>query len=297
MNSIRKLLAGATLAVVAASVLAGCSTSSGSSGAAPSAAGGIAVPAKVKQAGTVDIAVYLAYPPYSYVDSSGRQVGFELDMARAVARKLGVTPQFHSIEFPALIPSIANRRYDWALGTMFDLPERRNIVDFLDWARADMFVQVHAGNPDKIDPANLCGVSFGHVQGSAQVQVVEAIAAECAKSGKPAPTQMLFQDVGTQLQALRNHRFQADLQDPAAGAQTERQTNGALVLLPDRVPNVPVLPSGWVFAKGNTEMEKAVVQAVGSLIADGTWQKLMNDNGMTKVAIVPPTINTKPPAF
>ncbi|MYW96177.1 transporter substrate-binding domain-containing protein [Amycolatopsis rubida] len=259
---------------------------------AQAAAQGVEVPAAVAKAGVVNVAAYLAYPPYRYIDGSGKPTGFELEMAKAVAKKMGVRIEFHSIEFPALIPSIANRRYDWAVGMMNDTEARRKVVDVLDWARADMVVQVQAGNPHQVNPAGLCGVNFGHVQGSAQVQAFDKLVADCAKQGKPAPTQILFQDVGTQLQALRNNRFAAALQDPAAGAQTEKQTSGALVLLPGRVPAITPTPAGWVFAKGNTGLQKAVVQAIGSLIKDGTWQKIMRDNGVSEFSIVPPTLNT-----
>jgi polar amino acid transport system substrate-binding protein len=148
-----------------------------------------------------------------------------------------------------------------------------------------------------VNPADLCGVAFGHVQGSAQVQSFDKLAADCAKRGKPAPTQRLFQDVGTQLQALRNNRFEAALQDPAAGAQTAKQTNGAIVMLPGKIPTDTPRPAGWVFAKGNTALEKAVTKAIDSLIQDGSWQKILKDNGIAGSAIVPPTLNTATPAL
>jgi polar amino acid transport system substrate-binding protein len=304
-RALRKSVIALAVSAFLATGLVACGSPGGASApaAAPrqaastAAAKGVEVPHGIRKAGVVNVAVYLAYPPYSYTDSSGRPAGLELEMARAVAQKMGVSVRFHSIEFPAMIPAISNGRYDWALGTISDLKERRKVVDIMDWSHDAMFVQVKAGNPHNVDPSDLCGVRFGHVQGSAQIQAFESIAAQCAKDGKSAPTQVLFQDVGTQLQALRNDRFAADLQDPAAGAQTERQTNDALIMLPGNVPTLAADPAGWVFAKGNQGLEKAVLQSIDALIKDGTWQKLMADNGMSDVAIVPPTLNTVVPNY
>ncbi|MDQ0103005.1 hypothetical protein J2T10_002662 [Paenarthrobacter nicotinovorans] len=38
-------------------------------------------------------------------------------------------------------------------------------------------------------------------------------------------------------------------------------------------------------------------QAIGSLIQDGTWTKVLKENNFEEFAIVPPTLNTKPLAF
>jgi polar amino acid transport system substrate-binding protein len=294
----RRAVLAASAALTLALGLAGCGAAS-TDGAAPVAPAiavdpAIDVPEDVRRDG-LDVAAYLEYPPYSYVGEDGEQAGFELEMARAVAAKMGVEVRFHPVEFTAIITGMANGRYDWSLGTMNDTAERREIVDFLDWSRNQMMVQVRAGNPHGVDPNDLCGVAFGHVDGSANAQAVDDLAAACAAAGKPAPTQMLFQDVGSQLQALRNDRFAADLQDPAAGATTTRETNGDLVMIEQQVPGLPVADAGWVFPKGSTALEHAVLQSIDSLIADGTWGRIMDENGMSASAILPPTLNQQRP--
>lgn len=284
--------------VVASATLSGCAGDGGSTPTPQAqAAEGIAVPAAIKQAGVVNVAGYMAFPPYRYLDATGKPAGFEIDLAKAVAEKMGVRIEFHSVEFPALIPAIANGRYDWSLGTLGDTAERRKVVDILDWALPAYVLQVQGGNPHGIQPAGLCGVTFGHLQGSAQVAAFEQIAADCAKRGEPAPQQILFQDPGTQMQALQNDRFEAALQNPPVAALTERETKGALMVLQGKVPTISVDPAGWVFAKGNTELERAVSQAIGSLITDGRWTKVLKDNDFEDFAIVPPTLNTKPISF
>lgn len=295
MKYIRTLTA---LAVLASATLTGCGSDAGSKPITTAqAAAGIAVPETIKQAGVVNVAGYMAFPPYRYLDAAGKPAGFEIELAKAVAAKMGVEIEFHSVEFPALIPAIANGRYDWSLGTLGDTEERRKVVDILDWALPAYVLQVRGGNPHGIEPSRLCGVSFGHLQGSAQVAAFEQIAADCSKRGEPAPEQILFQDPGTQMQALQNDRFEAALQNPPVAALTERETKGALMVLSGKVSTISVDPAGWVFAKGNTELERAVSQAIGSLIQDGTWTKVLKENNFEEFAIVPPTLNTKPLAF
>lgn len=284
--------------LVASATLTACGSDVGTVSAPKTqTAPGIDVPPAIKQAGVVNVAGYMAFPPYRYLDSSGNPAGFEIDLAKAVAEKMGVKIEFHSVAFPALIPAIANGRYDWSLGTLGDTAERRKVVDILDWARPAYVVQVQGGNPHGVDPSHLCGVAFGHLQGSAQTVGFEQITADCAKRSEPAPTQILFEDPGTQMQGLQNNRFEAALQNPPVAALTQRETKGALVFLPGKVPTIADDPAGWVFAKGNTELERAVTQAIHSLIKDGTWTNVLKENDFLDYAILPPTLNTKPTNF
>ena len=61
--------------------------------------------ASIKQKGKMVVGVKADYKPFGYVDPSGKIVGFEIDMANEIAKKLGV-----SIE---LIPVVAANRMEF----------------------------------------------------------------------------------------------------------------------------------------------------------------------------------------
>jgi polar amino acid transport system substrate-binding protein len=285
----------ALVAALGAAVLGACSQPAAEAPAATGqAAPGVDVPAAVAEAGALEMAAFLEYPPYRYVDDAGNPAGIEVQMATAIAAKMGVEPVFHDMEFAAVIPAISTGRYDFALGAFQETAERREVVDILDYNRSALGLQVLAGNPKGVSPADICGVSFGHVTGSAQADMFQGLVDGCAAAGRPAPTEMLFQDVATQLQGLRGGRFDALLQPPPVGLSLAATPGSGFAMLPGLVEEIPAASAGWVFPKGDTEMERAVLQSIQSLIDDGTWGRILADGGLTETALVPPTLNDQP---
>jgi polar amino acid transport system substrate-binding protein len=285
--------AGVGLLAAAGIALAGCSSEPTSTEAPTQAAEGIDVPAAVAQSGKLEMAAFLEYPPFRYVDDAGDPAGIEIEMATAIAGKMGVEPVFHNMEFSAIIPAISSGRYDFALGAFQESAERRQVVDILDYNVSGLGLMVLSGNPKGLSASDVCGVTFGHVTGSAQADAFPGLVESCTAAGKPAPTEMLFQDTATQLQGLRTSRFDALLQNPAAGHALQEQGAG-FDMLPGLVEEIPSAASGWVFTKGDTELERAVLQSIQSLIDDGTWGRIMNDNGLGETALMPPTLNDLP---
>lgn len=49
---------------------------------------------KIREKGVIEFAVYENFPPYSFRDENGRESGIDVDIARAVAEKLGVKADF-----------------------------------------------------------------------------------------------------------------------------------------------------------------------------------------------------------
>ncbi|HTZ37878.1 MAG TPA: transporter substrate-binding domain-containing protein [Stellaceae bacterium] len=88
--------------------------------------------AKVKAAGQISVGVKNDYRPWGFLDSSGQIVGMEIDLARDVARRLGVGVR--------LVPVIASNRMeflqqgniDLIIATMGDTPERRKVVGMVE---------------------------------------------------------------------------------------------------------------------------------------------------------------------
>ncbi|MCI0144089.1 transporter substrate-binding domain-containing protein [Arthrobacter bambusae] len=291
-NKTRAIGAGTAFALIA-TIIAGCSGGSASGGETP-AAGNISLPGNVRDRGSLEVAAYLQYPPYRYTDADGKPAGIEVQMAEAVAKKLGLKINFHDMDFSAVIPAIQNGRFDFSLGAYADTPERQKVVDIMDYNVDEMGLIVAQGNPNKVSVDDFCGRTFGAVTGSQQISNFNDYVSSCAKAGKTAPTLTAFTDVGTEFQAIRNGRIDTLETTIAVGKYTEGQKGSGLVALPGAVSVHPTNPPvGWVFKKGDAGMERAVLQAIDELIKDGTWKTITDNAGITKTAVLPPTINTK----
>ncbi|MDF2444740.1 MAG: polar amino acid transport system substrate-binding protein, partial [Subtercola sp.] len=153
---------------------------------------------------------------------------------------------------------------------------------------------VLAGNPDNLDPADPCGISFASVTGGIEVQEISEMGPVCAAAGKEAPTQVTLPDAPSEQQALITGRVQAILYDPAGAEYVSKQNGDKLEVLPGLVPGVNQTPAGWAFPKGGSPVQTAVLAAIDELIADGTWGQILSDAGLSDLAIVPPTVDGLP---
>lgn len=93
-----------------------------------------AKPASVKTltAGKIIVGSDTAYPPFENVEG-GQTVGFDVDLMNAIGEKLGVTVEFKSYKFDALITGVqAGSEFDMVGSAMTITDERKQSIDFSD---------------------------------------------------------------------------------------------------------------------------------------------------------------------
>lgn len=89
------------------------------------------VPAAVaKEWKTVRIASEGGYPPFNYMDSKGKLIGFEIDLAQAMCEKAKVTCTFQAQDWDGILPALLAGRYDMAIATISITDERKKQVAF-----------------------------------------------------------------------------------------------------------------------------------------------------------------------
>jgi len=74
------------------------------------------------------------YPPFEYVDTAKGEdiIGFDVDLAKKIAKKTGYEIKVKDIEFSGLIPAIETGQVDFVLAGMTPTEERKKNVDFSD---------------------------------------------------------------------------------------------------------------------------------------------------------------------
>jgi cystine transport system substrate-binding protein len=84
----------------------------------------------VKQRGTLQIALEGTFPPFDYKAPNGELDGYDVDVAKAVAAKLGVKPVFVTTEWSGIIAGLQAKRYDVIVNQVSITPERQKALDF-----------------------------------------------------------------------------------------------------------------------------------------------------------------------
>jgi glutamine transport system substrate-binding protein len=80
--------------------------------------------------GTFIIAVATNTPPFAVQADNGQLVGFDLDLTKLLVRTAGLRVAYEAVPFIQLIPGVATRLYDAAVGCIVTNEERKTLVDF-----------------------------------------------------------------------------------------------------------------------------------------------------------------------
>ena len=116
--------------------LAGCSSNSGSSVAASGAASSAASTgaadqlAAIQANGKLVVALEGAWQPWSYHDESDTLVGYDVEVSRAIAEKLGVEPEYVESDWDSLFAGLDAGRFDIVCNGVEVTDERAKTYDF-----------------------------------------------------------------------------------------------------------------------------------------------------------------------
>lgn len=97
----------------------------------PSSEGALA---RIQAAGVLRVAIDATYPPMEFLEN-GQPAGFDVELARELARRLGVTAQFIVMDWDGILAGLTSGRYDIIVSSMNITPARQQQVDFIEYAR------------------------------------------------------------------------------------------------------------------------------------------------------------------
>ena len=88
--------------------------------------------AALAENGTLTMCTNAAFPPYEFYGEDGEPTGIDVEIAKAIAAKLGYDLEVVDIEFAQCIPGVQSGKYDFAAAGMTVTEERKQMVQFTD---------------------------------------------------------------------------------------------------------------------------------------------------------------------
>lgn len=120
----------------------------------------------IKEAGVVKVAVPADFPPFGFVSPTMEPIGYDIDMAKALAEGLNVEVEVIPVIGNYRIPFLQTGRVDLIVSSLGKNDERDLIIDFSE-AYAPFFSGVYGGPDLELQSVDdLVGYSIGVAQGS-----------------------------------------------------------------------------------------------------------------------------------
>ncbi|MGW4892221.1 ABC transporter substrate-binding protein [Kitasatospora sp. NPDC004240] len=248
------------------------------------------VPADIKSSGKLVVGSDASYAPNEFTDEKGTIVGMDVDLANAIAAKLGLKAEVQNSPFTAIIPGIGAKKFQLGMSSFTDTKEREQEVDMVTYFTAGSAAAVKKGNPDKINADDLCGKKVAVQTGTTQAtDDIPARDAKCTAEGKPTiPNGGDKFDLQTDVtNAVVSGRDQVMLADSPVVDYAIKQSGGQLEKIGS---TYGAAPYGIAMAKG-TQLSPAVQGAVQALIDDGTYKQILNKWGVEAGAIDKSQVN------
>ena len=245
------------------------------------------LPADVKSKGTLTVAADASYPPNEFFAEDGKTViGLDPDLAQALGKALGLKMEVQNAGFDGIIAGLQSGKYDLGMSSFTDNKEREEVVNFVTYLSAGTSFFVNAQKDTQVtDLASLCGKKVAVEKGTVQLDDATAQAKKC---GGNKLTVLPYPDQNGANQALAAGRADVSMADSPVADYQVKLSNGALKLAGTPYGTAPY---GIAIPK-NLKIEKALQEALKGLIADGTYQKILDKWGLEKsAAVTEPVIN------
>ena len=214
-------------------------------------------------AGKLTMSTNAAFPPYEMTTDTGDFEGIDIEVAGAIAEKLGLELQVDDMDFDAALLAAQNGKSDMVMAGVTVTPERQNVMDFSDsYATGVQVVIVKEGSDVTLD--NL---------GEQMIGTQRATTGNIYCTDEFGEDHVVAYDDGiVAVQDLVNGKVDCVVIDQAP-AQEFVAANPGLTILDTEYANEDYAIG---MAKGNTVLVEAVNGALNELISDGTVQSIID---------------------
>lgn len=209
------------------------------------------------------------FPPFEYIDEKTNEiVGIDIDLIKAIAKKLGYEVEIISIDFDGLIPALEQGHIDVIISGMTITEEREKRVDFsIPYWEADQAILVVKGSNYK--PQNLKDLNnrvVGVQTGTTAAELLDELVEQNYKiEVRKYPSYTLA------VQDLVNGRIDAVVVDSPVAKTLEKLYN---------VEASAIVPTGEKYGiavrEGNKELLNQINKTLNEILAGEEWEQILS---------------------
>lgn len=216
----------------------------------------------IMKSGTLKVAVPQDFPPFGSVTSDLKPVGYDIDVANLIGKKLGVKVELVPVTSANRIPYLQTKKVDLVISSLGKNPDREKVIDFSD-AYAPFFNGVFGTADAKVSKVeDLGGMTVGVTRGS-----VEDL--ELSKIAPPTATIKRYEDNNGTISAFLSGQVQVIATGNVVAA-------AIIAKNPPKKPETKFLIKNSPCFIGMNKDEPKLLQKVNAIIAESRKDGSLN---------------------
>ncbi|MDO5100842.1 MAG: transporter substrate-binding domain-containing protein [Eubacteriales bacterium] len=224
----------------------------------------------VKDSGMLKVGTEAGFAPYEFIGDSGDIVGIDIDIAQAIADKLGVKLKIENMTFDGALVGVQQGKVDMVIAGVSVDEDRKKVMDFSDnYVDTKEVVVVNAAEPAVKEATaeglkdKKVGVQRGNIADLWVSNPDNTAVSEIVRYEK-------FAQAATD---LKNNKIDAIVMDEAPAKELVEATGDALAI----IEGEPLFVDQYAVAlqKGNTELTAVVNEVIKELKDSGEFDKIV----------------------
>lgn len=217
---------------------------------------------QIKEDGVLTVGTEGTYAPYTFHDESGELTGYDVEVAREVADRMGLEIEFKETKWDAMFAGLNSERFDMIANQVGIKPDREEKYDFSEPYTYSSAVLVA--------PIDSEIASFEDLEGKKSAQSLTSNFAQIAESHGAEIVSV--EGFNPAMQLLANGRVDATVNDRLSVLDYLNTQENAPVEIKDRQDDAAA--TAFMFREGNPELIEAVNEALASMREDGTLKEI-----------------------
>jgi polar amino acid transport system substrate-binding protein len=234
-------------------------------------------PPHIIKAGTLVMSINPTLPPLQFVNDKGELQGMRVELGNEIAKWLDLTPEYVRIEFAAMVPGLASKRWDMINTGIFWTEERSKLMYMVPYEQAAISFLVTKGNPLNITKwQDLAGRAVSVELGGIEERRTREVDEMLKKEGLKGLDIRTFNNFAESFQALRARQVDAATSIDATAMFWQGRGDFTRAV-------AGLFPQIATFAFADKTLALAVVDALNDLRKTGYYDALFDRYGVLKL--------------
>jgi cystine transport system substrate-binding protein len=254
----RKSLFLSIVAFLFIGVLAGCSSNKAASGSKKDK-----VLDRIKESKVLKVGFEGTYPPFNFLNDKQKYDGFDVDISKEIAKRIGVKAEFVATKWDSLLGGLKSDKFDIIIGQMSVTEERKKSVDFTDpyvVTGSVLVTRKDTSNITKLE--DIKGKNVGVGGGTTFEEVAKSVDGANVK---------LYKTVNDYIADLENNRLDVIINDQLLMSYNIKEKSLPIKITSGILNKDEI---GMAIKKGNEDFVKKVNKSLADIKEDGTYKEI-----------------------